>query len=232
MVKIIVILATILLIFTIPVILTAQEQDLQNLQIGVDTAQQLLADIPIDHLEDADEWQGQMPIDQGVIITMRRKGRPLDLPAVDPKDGTKNQYVLAAKVAFNQRGYAEFYLAPPTPIKIPGITKAISMWVCGRSFRHHLFIHLLDYKGDRVVLDMGTLDFVGWKKLSIAIPSTIKQNDYHNTEWRGLSFAGISVKCDPEETYGVYYIYIDEIRAITDIYTEEHRDKDDMEDNW
>jgi len=231
MVKIIVILTAILIIFSIPVILTAQ-QDLQNLQIGVDTAQQLLVDIPVTHLEDADVWQAQMPIDQGIIIAMRRRGRPLDLPEVDPKDGTNNQYVLAAKVAFTQRGYAGFYLAPPTPIKIPGITKAITMWVCGRSFRHRLYIHLLDYTGKKLSLDMGTLDFVGWKKLSIAIPSTINQNDYHNTEWRGLSFAGISVECDPEETYGVYYIYIDEIRAISDIYSEEHRDEDDMEDNW
>ncbi len=232
MVKRTILITAIAFIFLVPVFVLGQEQDVENLQVGIDTAQQLLVDIPVTHLEDADVWQAQMPIDQGVILAMRRKGRPLDLPEVDPNDGTKNQYVLAVKVAFNQRGNASFYIAPPTPIKIPGITKAITMWVCGRSFRHKLYIHLLDYKGERKTLYMGTLDFVGWKKLSIAIPSSIDQNDYHNTEWRGLSFAGMTVVCDPEETYGVYYIYFDEIRAITDIYSEEHRDEDDMQDGW
>jgi hypothetical protein len=90
----------------------------------------------------------------------------------------------------------------------------------------------LDYKGEKRVLDMGLLDFVGWKKLSIAIPVSIEQDNYNNTEWRGISFTGFVVKCDPSESYGVYYVYFDELRAITDIYNEEYRDEDDMNDGW
>jgi hypothetical protein len=183
-------------------------------------------------MENADTWGTSMPLDQDFIISMKRRGRPLEVPQVDPNDGTENQYVLGVKISFTQRGYSRFRMSPSRPIKIPGITKAISMWVCGRSFRNRLYIHVLDYEGNPMILDMGLLDFVEWKKLSIAIPSSIKQYNYHNTEWRGISFSGMSIETDPEEAYGVYYVYFDEIFAKTDIYSEENRDEDDMEDGW
>jgi len=216
----------------LPVILSAQEQELEDLQVGIDTAAQVLADIPVSHFEDADAWNSSVSIDHAIIFSMAKKGRPLEVPEIDPDDGTENKYVLGVKVLFNQRGYVNFCMTPPKPIKIPGITKVISVWVCGRSFRHRLNLVVLDFKGEKRVLDMGLIDFVGWKKVSIAIPSAIKQNDYHNTEWRGLSFAGFTIDCDPGETYGSYYVYFDELRAISDVYNEEHKDEDDMEDGW
>ena len=45
-------------------------------------------------------------------------------------------------------------------------------------------------------------------------------------------FNGFIVECDLLESYGVYYIYFDELRAITDIFNEKTRDVDDMMDNW
>jgi hypothetical protein len=233
MVKITVVLAIILAAAVIvPFTLDAQEQDVENLQVGIDTGTQLLADIPIAHFEDADTWNAAMPVDQGIVMSMKRKGRPLEVPAIDPNDGTSSEYVLGVKVAFNQRGYSHFRIQPERPIKVPGITKAITVWVCGRSFKHRMYLHVLDYLGKEMILDMGLLDFVGWKKVSVAIPVSIEQDNYHNTEWRGLSFAGWSVMCDPADTYGLYYLYFDELRAITDVYNEEVRDEDDMQDGW
>lgn len=229
--KCVITLLTFLLFVIIPLSLNAQE-DIENLQVGVETGTQLLADIPISHFEDADSWGSGMPIDQGIIFSMRRKGRPLEVPEIDPNDGTTSEYVLGVKVAYNQRGYSHFRIRPPKPIKVPGITKAITMWVCGRSFKHRLYMHVLDYKGMEMILDMGLLDFVGWKKIAIPVPISVEQDNYHNTEWRGISFAGMSVACDPGEAYGVYYVYFDELRAITDIYNEEYRDEDDMQDGW
>jgi hypothetical protein len=34
------------------------------------------------------------------------------------------------------------------------------------------------------------------------------------------------------EAFGSYYIYLDDVRAITDLYAEESRDPDDMVDSW
>lgn len=232
MTKSVFICMSIFLFTFLPLIVTAQEQDIENLQVGIQTAGQLLADISVTHFEDADTWSSSMSIDQGIIMSMKRKGRPIEVPEIDPNDGTENEYVLGVKVAFTQRGYSRFTLIPPKPIKIPGITKAISMWVCGRSFRHRLYIHILDYKGNPMILEMGPIDFVGWKKMAIAIPATIAQHNYHSTEWRGISYNGMIIETDPAESYGVYYAYFDEIRAIIDIYSEENRDEDDMQDGW
>ena len=225
------ILALSLILFA-PLCLYAQDENLEDLQIGMETAGKLLADIPITHFEDADTWKSAMSIDQGIIITMKRRGRPLEVSDIDPNDGTENDYVLGVKVAFTQRGYSLFRMSPPRPIKVPGITKALSLWVCGRSFQHRLYAHVLDYQGNEMILDMGLLDFVGWKEVNIPVPSSIKQHNYHDTDWRGISFAGFSVQTDPTEAYGIYYVYFDELRAITDIYSEEYRDEDDMEDGW
>jgi hypothetical protein len=225
------ILALSLILFA-PLCLYAQEENLEELQIGMETAGKLLADIPVTHFEDADTWNSSMSIDQGIIISMKRRGRPLEVSDIDPNDGTENDYVLGVKVAFTQRGYSLFRMSPPRPIKVPGITKALSLWVCGRSFQHRLYAHVLDYLGNEMILDMGLLDFVGWKKVNIPVPSSIKQHNYHDSDWRGISFAGFSVETDPAEAYGVYYVYFDELRAITDIYSEEFRDEDDMEDGW
>jgi hypothetical protein len=34
------------------------------------------------------------------------------------------------------------------------------------------------------------------------------------------------------ETYGSYYIYFDDLRAVTDLFAENNRDVDDMADAW
>lgn len=216
----------------VPVLVSAQEQEVEDLRVGITTSKQILADVPITHFEDADTWHSHMPVDLGIILSMRRRGKPFEMPDIDPNDENENEFVLGVKVAFNQRSHAYFSMRPPRPIKVPGITKAISVWVCGRSFKHRLYCHLIDYKGSEMIVDMGLLDFAGWKKVSIPIPATIEQEEYHWVNWRGVSFAGLSIRTDPGESYGVYYVYFDELRAITDVYQEETRDEDNMEDGW
>ena len=99
-------LLTFSLFVILPLSLNAQE-DIENLQVGVETGTQLLADIPISHFEDADSWGSGMPIDQGIIFSMRRKGRPLEVAEIDPNDGTTSEYVLGVKVAYNKRVHAK-----------------------------------------------------------------------------------------------------------------------------
>jgi hypothetical protein len=48
----------------------------------------------------------------------------------------------------------------------------------------------------------------------------------------GLKIVGFRVDCDPEDAYGSYYIYLDDLRVVTDLYEMEARDPDDMYDNW
>ena len=86
---------------------------------------------------------------------------------------------------------------------------------------------------------MGTMNFQGWKNLTVAIPpqnpdgvSGIIQNSFHFGNHMGLKILGFRIDCDPMESFGTYYIYFDDMRAMTDLFAEDNRDKDDMADNW
>jgi hypothetical protein len=43
---------------------------------------------------------------------------------------------------------------------------------------------------------------------------------------------GFRVVVDPMEARGSYYIYFDDLRAETDLFSEHYRDADDMMDGW
>jgi hypothetical protein len=125
------------------------------------------------------------------------------------------------------------------PIPIEGITKTISVWVVGRNYNHKMKIILQDFFGNRFELPLGTLNFQGWKKLSVAIPpqnpdgaSGIVQRNYHYNSHMGIKILGFKIECDPMEAYGSYYVYLDDLRAVTDLFAEDNRDPDDMNDAW
>jgi hypothetical protein len=48
----------------------------------------------------------------------------------------------------------------------------------------------------------------------------------------GIKITGFRVNVDPWEAYGSYYVYLDDVRAVTDLFAEDNRDPDDMLDTW
>jgi hypothetical protein len=48
----------------------------------------------------------------------------------------------------------------------------------------------------------------------------------------GIRVTGFRINCDPMEAQGSYYIYFDDLRAVTDLFAENDRDPDDMNDAW
>ena len=140
--------------------------------------------------------------------------------------------MLGVKVSFFHRGVAEFSVHPQYPIPVEGIVKTISIWVVGRNFNHVLKLQFEDYRGQAQELTIGTLNFIGWKKLTVAIPPSILQTEYHYTYRSGIRITGLKVETDPMDSYGTYYVYFDDMRAVTDLFGESKRDSDDMSDGW
>jgi hypothetical protein len=204
--------------------------------IGQDQAQQLLQEVSISKFEDSGFWQVYMPIDQGIVESRRFEGGPLlkePLPEeVDLGIDEPDDYVLGVKAAFFRRGDAQIYVQPLRPLQVPGITKTISVWVVGRNFNHQLSVVVADYFGNVNVLPMGTLNFTGWKQMTVAVPPSLVQQDYHYTDRMGLQILGFLIEPDMLEAYGTYYIYFDDLRAYTDLFADEYRDEDDMIDSW
>lgn len=205
-------------------------------EIGKDQAQQLLKEVSVSKFEDAAFWYGGMALDMGVIQLKRLVGGPAGkTPIADEASiGIKEEdkYVLGVKVSFFHRGVSEFSIHPAQPIPVEGIVKTLSVWVVGRNFNHVLKVQFLDYRGAVQELTVGTLNFIGWKKLTVAIPPSILQNEYHYSYKSGIQIIGFKVETDPLDSYGTYYIYFDDLRAVTDLFGESKRDADDMSDGW
>jgi hypothetical protein len=216
-------------------------------KIGIETAQQKLKEVSVDKFEASGFWDAYISADEGYIQSRNFEGGPAakkDEPiaderyvGVDPKTGDK--YVFGVRTDFYMRGNNEIYVLAKRPIPIEGITKTISVWVIGRNYNHNLKILLQDFFGERYELPLGKLNFQGWKKLSVAVPpqnpdgrTGIIQRNFHYNSRMGLKVVGFKIECDPDEAYGTYYVYFDDLRAVTDLFAEDNRDADDMPDTW
>lgn len=210
-------------------------------RVGVESAQQKLKEVSIDKFETAGFWVSNMSTDEGYVTTRLFEGSPAGKqPIEEEKDlNLPDKYVLGTRVDFLRRGYTEFKVYPIRPIPIEGITKTISLWVVGRNYNHTLKILIQDFFGREFELYMGRLNFQGWKKLTVAVPpqsgdgfSGIVQRNYHYNSYMGIKVIGFKVECDPMEAIGSYYIYFDDLRAVSDLFAEDNRDPDDMVDSW
>ncbi|MBN2737971.1 MAG: flagellar filament protein FlaA [Spirochaetales bacterium] len=209
-------------------------------KIGTDVVNSEVQSITVETFEDPGLWKSSIPMDLGMMELRRREGSPdarekedADRMAADAENGIPpGKNVIGAKVTFYQRAMTEFSVVSVRPLPIPGICKTVSVWVVGRNFNHRLKLLVQDYFGNRHELSMGKLNFSGWKKMTVVIPPSITQWDYHYTAKAGIKILGFKVECELMETYGTFYIYFDDLSAYTDLFVEEFRDPDDISDDW
>ncbi|MDR0669103.1 MAG: flagellar filament outer layer protein FlaA [Treponema sp.] len=213
------------------------------MEIGVNSPNQglELKEISVDKFEMEGYWTSHISPDNGYTTSRLFVGAPAGKEPLEDEDQFQidEKYVLGTRVDFIHRGYTSIYFRPQHPIPIEGITKTVSLWVAGRNFSHELYLLVRDFLGREFELYIGRLDFPGWKKLTVAIPppaddgkNGVVQGDYHYFTSRGIMVTGLLIKPDPWETYGSYYVYFDDMRAVTDLFSENNRDPDDMPDAW
>jgi hypothetical protein len=209
--------------------------------LGIDAAQQELKEVSVDRFEYDGFWRSTMSSDDGYTLTRLFLGGPAAKQDIPDEEGMNipDQQVLGTRVDFLRRGYSSFRIYPIRPIPIEGITKTVSVWVVGRNFNHELYLLIQDYFGRDYELYVGRLNFQGWKRMTVAIPpqsddgmSGVVQRNYHYNNQMGIKITGFRIDCDPMEAYGSYYVYFDDLRAVTDLFAEHYRDADDMADGW
>jgi hypothetical protein len=206
-----------------------------------DVPQQELKEISVDKFEIDGQWSSSISSDSGIAITRIFEGAPLGKDPITDEQAFNitDKYVLGTRVDFFHRGYSSVTIRPSRPIPVEGITKTVSLWVAGRNYNHTLNILVEDYNGNYFELYMGKLNFQGWKKLTVAIPpqpddgkSGIVQRNYHYNNIMGIRIVGFRIDFEQTEAYGTYYVYFDDLRAVTDLFGESSRDPDDMDDDW
>jgi hypothetical protein len=212
-------------------------------EIGVNIPNQglELKEVSVDKFEMEGYWSSHISPDDGFSTSRLFAGAPAAKVPMEDEEQFQipEKYVLGTRVDFLRRGYSSIFFRPQRPIPIEGITKTVSLWVAGRNFRHDLYLLIRDFLGRDFELFIGKLDFPGWKKLTVAIPppaddgkNGVVQRDYHYFNSMGIMVTGLMIKADPWEAYGSYYVYFDDMRAVTDLFTESNRDSDDMPDSW
>jgi hypothetical protein len=208
--------------------------------VGADSAMLSLREVSIDKFEREGSWYVHISPDDGVIAARLFDGSPAmkePLPGDEDKADEDSQ-VLGVRVDFFRRGRDSFTITSGRPLPIEGTVKTISVWVCGRNQNHELYVLVQDYFGRNFELYMGTLAFSGWKKLTCVVPPSpdgehgIVQSSAYYGDKPGLRIVGFRVDCNPMQARGQFYMYLDDLRAVTDLYDLENHDEDDMNDNW
>jgi hypothetical protein len=210
-------------------------------RLGIETAQQMIREISVDKFEHDGFWRSSMSSDEGYITTRLFVGSPAGKEPIQDEAAFSipDQYVLGSRIDFLRRGHNSFTVYPTRPIPVEGITKTVSVWVAGRNYNHDLVLLIQDFFGRNYEFYMGRLNFMGWKRMTVTIPpqaddglSGVVQRNYHYNNHMGIKIMGFRIDCDPMESYGSYYVYFDDLRATTDLFSEYHRDPDDMTDGW
>jgi len=210
-------------------------------RLGIESAQQMLKEVSVDKFEHDGFWRSTMSSDEGYTTSRLFSGSPSGKEPI-PDEAELNipdKYVLGTRIDFLRRGYNSFTIYPTRPIPIEGITKTVSLWVAGRNYNHDLTLLIEDFFGRKYEFYIGKLNFMGWKRMTVTIPpqaedglSGVVQRNYHYNNHMGIKVLGFRIDCDPLEAYGSYYIYLDDLRATTDLFSEYYRDPDDMVDGW
>lgn len=208
--------------------------------IGHDSAMLSLREVSLDKFEREGSWNVHISPDFGVIAGRLFEGNPsMKEPLAGEEDKTdEDTQVLGVKVDFFKRGVNSFTITAGRPLPVEGTVKTLSLWVCGRNQSHDMYVLVQDYFGRNYELYLGNLGFSGWKKLTCVVPPSpdgehgIVQSSAYYGDKPGLRVLGFRVDCNPMQARGTYYMYIDDLRAVTDLYDIENHDEDDMADNW
>ena len=236
------IIIALLLVFAV-VMVYAQDEvgEPDPYMIGIESAQQQLKEVSVDKFEHDGFWSSSMSSDEGYTTSRLFAGGPANKEPIPDEEGMDipDQYVLGTRVDYLRRGYNSFTIRPIRPVPIEGVTKTVSVWVVGRNFNHDLKLLIQDFFGRNYEIYVGKLNFQGWKKMTVAIPpqsgdgvNGVIQRSYHYNNQMGIKIMGFRIDCDPLEAYGSYYVYFDDLRAVTDLFAENNRDADDMADGW
>ncbi|MDR1468098.1 MAG: flagellar filament outer layer protein FlaA [Spirochaetaceae bacterium] len=230
------------LFLAVAAFLSAQDvgtPDAARIQAGVDNEN--LKEISVDKFEIDGTWSASLSPDVGFVTSrLFPGGSSGKTPIPEEEDlNIPDTKVFGARIDFLRRGDASIFLYPQRPILIEGITKTISVWVAGRNYSHTLVLLIQDAMGRYFELEIGKLNFQGWKQLIVAVPPQpdygkqgIVQRDLHISDLGGIRIAGFRIDVDPMEAYGTYFIYLDDLRATTDLFAENSREPDDPNDDW
>lgn len=135
---------------------------------------------------------------------------------------------LGIKVSFLRKAYNYFDLIPTEQKIIPGKVQSIDVWVWGGNYDYSMEIILSDFRDRTHTLSFGSLKYVGWKNLSVIVPTYIPQSEAYLPRTKGLRFMNFRFWSSPKETSESFSVFLDYCKAVTDVFRETY-DGSDLE---
>jgi hypothetical protein len=117
----------------------------------------------------------------------------------------------------------------PAALPLPGKVHSVDLWVWGSNYNFTMDVYIRDYQGIDHVLHMGSLQFAGWKNLVASVPGSIPQSRKYIPSYAGIELTKIVIWTSPEEKVDDFYVFIDEINEVTDMYVQRF-DGEDLAD--
>lgn len=132
----------------------------------------------------------------------------------------ENKYIFGVRSVFSRKGYNRVWLYPEEEIVIPGRVRKLDVWVWGGNYYYILEAHVRDYRGILHKLPLGSLHFIGWKNLSVSIPSSVPQEIRYIPMEKPLTFVRFEIWTEPTERVDDFIVYFDHLKVLTDVYME------------
>ena len=197
----------------------------------------------IEDFENAEDWVAYSTTPVGETRSQRMvqvgdiKSTSDDIPPREGEAYSINQrpnnpnHILGIKTYFNYSGIDRVEIKPPQELMMRGIVKQFSVWVLGRGYRHSLYVKVRDYRNKIHRLNMGSLNFLGWRKMIVIVPTSIRQPTKYGRKSQRLRFVSLFVESNIHEKAGIFYFYVDGLKAIIDRSGLQYPGSE-IRDNW
>lgn len=163
----------------------------------------------------------------------------------EPEDTTLRS--LGVRAQFDRKGYNYLEFIPveededgeltAREIEIPGQAKSLTFWAWGSNHDYYIEVQVRDHRGEVHTLKAGDLDYIGWKSLTVQIPTYIPQSVEYVPMHKGLKLVKIVMWTRPQERVSGFELYIDHISVLTDLHEdpydgEELGDPEQVQELW